>query len=331
MNTNMHSEAFHRVLKIVYLHHKQNKRVDHLIHVLLEIARDKAFEQLQKLEKGKNSHRICDINKRHKRAVSYSVLASIQKTGESPYSVSSESTNGITYTVQEVRLSCDCKLKCQFCFACSHMYSCTCLDSCTNTTVCKHIHLVHMQISSSNIRNEPENTQTDLEYFKRVSSVFPTTASPNSKDYTFRKIENRLASILSQCSNCDDVSCLEKICNTLEDVQVYLMENSKYPKKRKSSFQKYQTQRYFYSTRKTRIVPEKLITKPSSDEKQATQLKLESTQTDICAVCFEQDDSSDNKETADWISCSKCSIWVHLNCTTCENEEEYICMYCEQQ
>ena len=128
MNTNMHSEAFHRVLKIVYLHHKQNKRVDHLIHVLLEIARDKAFEQLQKLEKGKNSHRICDINKRHKRAVSYSVLASIQKTGESSYSVSSESTNGITYTVQEVRLSCDCKLKCQFVLLvpiCTHVHALT--------------------------------------------------------------------------------------------------------------------------------------------------------------------------------------------------------------
>ena len=69
MNTNMYSEAFHRVLKIVYLHHKRNKWLDHLIHIVLKISRDKAFEQLQKLEKGKTSQRICEINKRHKRII----------------------------------------------------------------------------------------------------------------------------------------------------------------------------------------------------------------------------------------------------------------------
>ncbi len=64
----MHAEAFHRVLKIVHLKHKRNRRLDNLIHVLFQIARDTAYENLQKIEKGKHSHRICDINKRHKTA-----------------------------------------------------------------------------------------------------------------------------------------------------------------------------------------------------------------------------------------------------------------------
>ena len=51
MNTNMFSEAFHRVLKIVYLRHQQNRRIDYLIYILLKISRDKAFEQLLKMEK----------------------------------------------------------------------------------------------------------------------------------------------------------------------------------------------------------------------------------------------------------------------------------------
>ena len=55
MNTNMHSEAFHRVLKIVYLEHRQNRRVD-IIYILLKIARD---NECQKHEKRKNTHRIC--------------------------------------------------------------------------------------------------------------------------------------------------------------------------------------------------------------------------------------------------------------------------------
>ena len=68
VNTNMFLEASHRVLKVVYLNHKQNRRIDFLITTLLKISRDKAFERFRKLESRKNTHRICEINKRHKSA-----------------------------------------------------------------------------------------------------------------------------------------------------------------------------------------------------------------------------------------------------------------------
>ena len=58
INTNMYAEAFHRVLKYVYLKGTVNKRMDHCIHVLLKYSRDKAFERLAKLEKGKTTSRI---------------------------------------------------------------------------------------------------------------------------------------------------------------------------------------------------------------------------------------------------------------------------------
>ena len=64
----MFVEAFHRVIKVIYLHHKQNRRVDVLLITLLKISRDKAFERFNKIEKGKRSHRVCEINKRHKAA-----------------------------------------------------------------------------------------------------------------------------------------------------------------------------------------------------------------------------------------------------------------------
>ena len=66
VNTNMFLESFHRTLKVVYLEHKHNRRIDYLLHTLLKIARDKVFEQLMKLEKGKFTHRVSEINKRHK-------------------------------------------------------------------------------------------------------------------------------------------------------------------------------------------------------------------------------------------------------------------------
>ena len=59
-------ESFHKVLKTIYLDHKQNRRVDALLVTLIKVTRDKAFEHFRKLEMGKNSHRICEVNRRHK-------------------------------------------------------------------------------------------------------------------------------------------------------------------------------------------------------------------------------------------------------------------------
>ncbi len=64
-NKHEHVEAFHRVLKYIYLKGKVNKRLDKYIGILLKLARDKGLERLVKLEKGKNSERINQIRVRH--------------------------------------------------------------------------------------------------------------------------------------------------------------------------------------------------------------------------------------------------------------------------
>ena len=43
INTNMFNESFNNILKTVYLNNKHNRRLDHLVSVLLKIARDNAF------------------------------------------------------------------------------------------------------------------------------------------------------------------------------------------------------------------------------------------------------------------------------------------------
>ena len=69
VNTNMFVESFHCLLKVVYMNNKQNRRVDLLVHILLQLARNLVYEQLQKMEKGKMTHIKCEIYKRHKLAV----------------------------------------------------------------------------------------------------------------------------------------------------------------------------------------------------------------------------------------------------------------------
>ena len=72
-NTNMFIESFHRVLKVVYLHHKQNRHVDFLLVMLMKISRNNTFDWFRKLEIGKQTRRICEIARRHKSALSLSL------------------------------------------------------------------------------------------------------------------------------------------------------------------------------------------------------------------------------------------------------------------
>ena len=145
VNTNMHLESFHRLLKVVYFQQKQNRRVDALLNVLLKLSRDKAFERLQKLEKGKSSYRISEVNKWHKNAEQLD-KESINELSNNHWMVKSQEREHF-YTVGRLTCSCkmSCKLKCTQCGVCPHMHTCTCIDSVLHYTACKHIHLVHMQ------------------------------------------------------------------------------------------------------------------------------------------------------------------------------------------
>ena len=49
-----------------------NRRVDKCLHVLLRLARDKAFDRLVKLEKGKSTSRLSVIHARHKASLELS-------------------------------------------------------------------------------------------------------------------------------------------------------------------------------------------------------------------------------------------------------------------
>ena len=61
----MYVESFHKILKHIYEKGKTNKRVDKCIHVLLKYERDKEFDHLIKLEKGKETGRLRVIKQRH--------------------------------------------------------------------------------------------------------------------------------------------------------------------------------------------------------------------------------------------------------------------------
>ena len=63
-----------------------NKRVDRCIHVLLRMARDKGFDRIMKLEKGKTTKKISIINNRHNRSFDLPV-SSIHNVSPSEWQV----------------------------------------------------------------------------------------------------------------------------------------------------------------------------------------------------------------------------------------------------
>ena len=144
VNTNMFLEAFHRVLKIIYLHNKQNRRIDTLLTTLLKISRDKAFEQCRKLEIGKASHRLSEINKRHKSAEEKTTTQThqYQQVSRCKWLVQSQRDPQLSYTVQIDTSACQCQLVCNKCSICAHMCSCSCLDAVLHSTICKHVHYI---------------------------------------------------------------------------------------------------------------------------------------------------------------------------------------------
>ncbi|XP_071500312.1 uncharacterized protein [Diadema antillarum] len=66
INTNMYVEAFHHSLKYIYMKGFANRRVDKCVSLLMEFVKDKTFDRLVKLQKGKKSRRVNDIDSRHR-------------------------------------------------------------------------------------------------------------------------------------------------------------------------------------------------------------------------------------------------------------------------
>ena len=78
------------------------------------------FDRLTKLEKGKISHRISEINKRHKSAER---MSSVHITTENTdWIVPSEKDASVRYIVKLFDKTCDCKLRCSSCEVCKYIH-----------------------------------------------------------------------------------------------------------------------------------------------------------------------------------------------------------------
>lgn len=180
LNTNMHLERMHGVIKHIYMHGKKPKRLDIAIHVLMRFIRDKLFDRLIYLNKGKISSKLALVRQRHDRSLMMS-SENIVST-EKPWTVLSSNKKEL-YEIKETdQLDCNCNLRCSECKACIHSYICSCSDSSIKFNMCKHIHLCIMKLCKTANPITTENEENNL--------FIEETANQIEKDSLLNELRN---------------------------------------------------------------------------------------------------------------------------------------------
>ena len=305
------------MLKVVYLQKKQNRRIDHLLSTLLKVARDKGFQRLRKLEVGKTSHRICEINKRHKSATLMS-SSDIQESGEDKWIVASQ-TNRQLYTIEKLIESCECQVKCQICQICPHMYSCTCLDATIHATICKHIHLLQMTtLCDEQLHEMQPPSPVDYAYFENIG-IFKNKGDSNITAVSKQRFINdlhQLENIVMSCENNNAIIAGRKLLSSVfhlikaTNSQSTEVKPELTRKRMYASTKQMDKQLKFFSTKKKRKSETPVLSKPSLRQTIQCKETLNSTETLFCGLCLKENDVHHENKLVDWISCAGANLEV---------------------
>ena len=334
VNTNMFLESFHRTLKIVYLQHKHNRSIDFLLHVLFKIARDKVFEQLTKLEKGKYTHKISEINKRHKEALKFEPLDECIRTIDgTTWTVLSARDGSIRYTVKLMKDMCTCDLRCSTCRACIHKYTCSCIDSTLHATVCKHAHAIAMMTANST--SDVSTSASQVNYFTNILEDGQQKCT--HKEALRQQVLNKISEITVLVTRCKTLDTLKTASGHLTSAIVAinsLKETSPLPTSRitrkrnippnKNS----EKQSGFFSTKKRHNCNTDTLSKPTNAQAQDIRSNLLCQETTCCGICLKEDDNS-STDLVNWLQCSSCDLWVHEKCVSpTKHKVTFKCPFC---
>ena len=230
INTNMYVEAFHRVLKHIYMHGRVNRRLDKLLFILLKISRDKAFDRLTKLSKGKaiGASRIAAITRRHK-SIGKISLANVRQCTPTKWAVTSTSDSARIYNVTEKMQAPCCSITCSACGICMHQFSCDCIDGLMANTVCKHIHLVCQWKKREYGCEAEENTQKTLEKESVLTNKVHATMDSSSNSYSATSFTNvkqkcldELSKLQREIIECDDNEAIILAHKKLKEASIAL-------------------------------------------------------------------------------------------------------------
>nr|XP_021002468.1 uncharacterized protein LOC110282744 [Parasteatoda tepidariorum] len=192
LNTNMHIERMHRTIKCIYLEGEKVKRLDKTIHCLMQFVRDKLFDRLIALEKGK----ISTLRNRHK--TSKSLTSDIYPQNENEWVIHSQTRIGEMYYVRKAdECSKECPLLCKECGYCIQNFTCSCIDNAIQWNMCKHIHAVCSQVKDAAVSTEvvDNNIETSPEDDLIIDENELQVIKDNEKDVHVTSLKRKVEDI----------------------------------------------------------------------------------------------------------------------------------------
>lgn len=263
----------------------------------MKFVRDKYFERLIKLTKGKCNYKMRVIQDRHNKSKGLRE-EKITKVDNCKWSVESDDNQSV-YTVTEEMEVCgdpSCDLKCLECNICIHQYMCSCPDSLIQSTICKHVHLIATVCSTESIpvelscEIEPTDTLDDKrsKYVDQELHVLAEHAIKNdnlSDIATHREnVKGKLLALLSQVESCQHKQPLQQLEKQLNAAQSLFssLQNRKplkeiQLKSRAPANKHIQPQLRFYSTKKKRKRDSNVrYSKPTREEGELIFKKIQS-------------------------------------------------------
>ncbi|CAG9828393.1 unnamed protein product [Diabrotica balteata] len=294
LNTNMHIERMHRTLKYLYLNGKTVKRLDKAILAIMKFVRDKLFDSLIVLHKGKICNKIKELRIRHK--ISLDLNMALIIPSENGWSIASSRKYEV-YTVEENEINCKCEIFCTECSSCIHRYRCSCIDSAIKWNMCKHIHLLcryrglhsenqeNLQVLESNSGNQLSPTDISK---NKVEECILTEISKKEENSTAtfndkkESIKVKFLELLESASSIQQLEVFEKaiapIAPTLSALTVSNFSSPASTHINVPHNKKIQMQRRLFSTKKKTKITRTKIQKPSSEETDLLSLNLVSKQ-----------------------------------------------------
>ncbi|XP_054275471.1 uncharacterized protein LOC128994741 [Macrosteles quadrilineatus] len=291
INTNMSLESFNRVLKYCYLKGKKVRRLDKTLCAILNLMRDKIFDLLIKMLRGKLVRKLQTLRKCHKRSLT--VGNNQIMVNENKWLVTS-STQTEFYTVKRVRQCKTCQLQCFSCNSCFHEFVCNCIESAIRNNMCKHIHAVATMVhrvqeehnymrcdgtkNEGSIHRDLENDENQLELLNEVSR--PTDKNLAIEKKIAKAMED-IATITHNVTSLDVASYFEReitrIKTNIEAMNEQSIHTSTLQVKGvlPNGNEKFEQQRKFFRAKKRTMA--KKIHKISTEERNALALQLLST------------------------------------------------------
>lgn len=229
INTNNHLESMHKCIKHVYLKSKHVRRLDIAIGILMTFIRDKAFDHIISMEKGKITAKLSAIRLNHKKS------EMVDKY------VITETSTGFNYCRQQsefiitkLKDNCDCDLRCLKCKICLHMYTCTCIDCSIKYNMCIHIHLActqyngklqHVHKIDNLVYNDNNDEHQYAQPLKNIN-LDKEILNPNSVNQEKENLKEEFLEILALMNSNDDVEIVKKYLKSMKITLLANMQNS---------------------------------------------------------------------------------------------------------